>query len=127
MTDNKNNTDITDVTYKMVFVVRKDLKMGTGKIAAQCCHAAVGLCESQYDTSVYKKWKQSFARKITLWASDLEELESIENNADFMGLPICKISDAGFTQVPNGTVTVLGIGPGLSSDIDKVTGGLKLV
>eukprot|EP01062_Namystynia_karyoxenos_P058877 TRINITY_DN50329_c0_g1_i1.p1 TRINITY_DN50329_c0_g1~~TRINITY_DN50329_c0_g1_i1.p1 ORF type:complete len:236 (+),score=85.50 TRINITY_DN50329_c0_g1_i1:82-708(+) len=30
---------------KMVLVVRRDLKMGTGKIAAQCCHAAVGVVE----------------------------------------------------------------------------------
>lgn len=27
--------------HKMVFVVRTDLGMGKGKIAAQCCHAAV--------------------------------------------------------------------------------------
>ncbi|PIK56816.1 putative peptidyl-tRNA hydrolase 2, mitochondrial [Apostichopus japonicus] len=28
--------------YKMVLVVRQDLKMGKGKVAAQCSHAAVG-------------------------------------------------------------------------------------
>ena len=33
----------TTKAYKMVFVVRNDLNMGKGKIAAQCCHAAVGL------------------------------------------------------------------------------------
>ncbi|KAF8281103.1 putative peptidyl-tRNA hydrolase [Trypanosoma cruzi] len=30
---------------KMTLVVRKDLKMGTGKIAAQCAHAAVAVVE----------------------------------------------------------------------------------
>lgn len=32
---------------KMVLVVRTDLKMGKGKIASQCCHAAI-LCEIHY-------------------------------------------------------------------------------
>ncbi|XP_078681217.1 peptidyl-tRNA hydrolase 2, mitochondrial-like isoform X2 [Branchiostoma floridae x Branchiostoma belcheri] len=36
--------------YKMVFVVRQDLKMGKGKVAAQCSHAAV---------SLYKKMSRS--------------------------------------------------------------------
>lgn len=33
---------IKNAPYKMVFAVNKSLKMGPGKIAAQCCHAAVG-------------------------------------------------------------------------------------
>ena len=32
---------------KMVMVVRTDLKMGNGKVAAQCCHACLGLYKSQ--------------------------------------------------------------------------------
>lgn len=34
--------DILD-DFKMVLVVRNDLKMGKGKIAAQCSHATLGL------------------------------------------------------------------------------------
>jgi PTH2 family peptidyl-tRNA hydrolase len=29
--------------YKLVLCVREDLKMGIGKIAAQCCHATLGI------------------------------------------------------------------------------------
>ena len=34
---------------KMVFLVRQDLKMGAGKIAAQVAHAAIGL----YDDIIF--------------------------------------------------------------------------
>lgn len=40
---NKVFPKMTQQQYKMVFVVRNDLDMRKGKIAAQCCHAAVGL------------------------------------------------------------------------------------
>ena len=34
--------------YKMVLCVRMDLKMGKGKMCAQCGHAAVGLDNFQF-------------------------------------------------------------------------------
>ncbi|KAG8345887.1 hypothetical protein TRVL_03283 [Trypanosoma vivax] len=49
---------------KMVLVVRKDLKMGTGKIAAQCAHAAVGVLEEVQN------------RRIALGAARRENLPS---------------------------------------------------
>ena len=33
---------LRDEIMKQVMVVRTDLKMGKGKIAAQCCHACLG-------------------------------------------------------------------------------------
>ena len=36
----------TDAPYKMVLCVNQELGMGKGKLAAQCCHAAVG-CYSE--------------------------------------------------------------------------------
>lgn len=33
-----------DSQYKMVLVVRNDLKMGKGKACAQCSHASVSVC-----------------------------------------------------------------------------------
>ncbi|KAG2373782.1 hypothetical protein C9374_011871 [Naegleria lovaniensis] len=46
--------------YKMVFVVRNDLDMRKGKIAAQCCHAAVGLYRNiLYENIDYYKYVHS--------------------------------------------------------------------
>nr|CAH0105900.1 unnamed protein product [Daphnia galeata] len=44
-------------TFKLVLVVRNDLKMGKGKIAAQCSHAAVAAYKQvkQKDYEVLKK------------------------------------------------------------------------
>lgn len=36
------NEELIDGECKLVLVARTDLKMGPGKMAAQCCHAAVG-------------------------------------------------------------------------------------
>jgi peptidyl-tRNA hydrolase len=46
-----------------------------------------------------------------------------------MSLGVCAkiIHDAGRTQIASGTATVLGVGPGPRSMIDKITGGLKLL
>lgn len=50
---------------KMILVVRQDLKMGKGKIAAQCCHAAVGAVQQLYTSeeglSALRRWVRSQA------------------------------------------------------------------
>lgn len=115
--------------YKMVLVVRNDLKMGKGKIAAQCGHAAVGAFETAIKTipNIVRQWNASGCAKIALKVQNQTELMEIRTNAICHGLNVCMIRDAGRTQIAPNTVTVLGIGPGLEHDIDKVTGHLSLL
>ncbi|KAG8230655.1 hypothetical protein J437_LFUL010674 [Ladona fulva] len=114
--------------HKFVIVVRNDLKMGKGKAAAQCSHAAVNAYEDSMKKQplVFKKWRRTGQPKVVLKCEDLNELEQIAFNASQFGLITSPIHDAGRTQVDPGTCTVLGIGPGPAELVDQVTGHLKL-
>ncbi len=59
---------------KLVMVVREDLKMGKGKIGAQCGHATLGAVEqvqqyakrSSYWRKVINKWSWEGQKKVCL-------------------------------------------------------------
>ncbi len=88
---------------RMVIVVRTDLKMSTGKIAAQVAHAAVGLvCRMQKSREFFmalEAWERNNTPKICLQCQSLEELNQLEDLAIARGLATCAIRDAGRTQV----------------------------
>jgi PTH2 family peptidyl-tRNA hydrolase len=109
---------------KQVIVVRKDLKMGKGKLAAQVAHASVEAAER---SEWRKEWLKGFQKKSVLKCNDLDELFEIHNHAREQKLPVSMIKDAGRTEIPPGTVTCVGIGPAPEREIDKVTGKLKLL
>jgi PTH2 family peptidyl-tRNA hydrolase len=114
---------------KMVIVVRTDLGMGKGKIAAQVAHAAVSLVVQSSSESAVTKWLcgNPSQTKLVLKAKDLNHLMELESLADKHGIESVAIRDAGHTQVDPGTITVLGLGPDEDSKIDLVTGDLKLL
>ena len=58
---------------------------------------------------------------------DEAEMETIKALALSLNLNFCVIKDAGRTQIAPGSKTVLAIGPGPASIIDKCTGHLKLL
>ncbi|TPX36355.1 hypothetical protein SmJEL517_g01527 [Synchytrium microbalum] len=122
------SSDSLDEYYKMVFVVRKDLNMTSGKVIAQCCHAAIELYSIAMKTKpeVVEKWLETGATKIALKATNEKELLKLYQQAQSKGLVSCVIEDAGHTQVAEGSRTVLGIGPALIEEVDSVTKNLKL-
>ena len=129
--EDEETYDFTDL--KMVFLVREDLKLGAGKIAAQVAHAAVSLYDdiSLEGTGYYQQalehWNEYGAKKIVLKAKNLDELKMIKKKCKQLKIPSVLISDAGHTQVDPGTKTVLGIGPEESEKLDKITGEFKLM
>jgi peptidyl-tRNA hydrolase, PTH2 family len=112
--------------YKQVILVRTDLKLPKGKMAAQVAHASVDCVLKSYRSKVMR-WKRIGMKKIVLKVADLNELKKYQKLATEHHLKNSLISDAGRTTVKAGTVTVLGIGPDLSEKIDKVTGELKMM
>lgn len=112
--------------YKQVIIIRKDLKMGKGKLVAHCIHAAIGSLRAS-DENTVKLWEDEGAKKIVLKVNDLKELMSIKKKVNDAKIPHHLVKDAGLTQLKPGTVTALGIGPYDEKKIDKVTGKLKLL
>ena len=112
--------------YKQVILVRQDLKLPKGKMAVQVSHASVGALLKSHKDDI-EKWKQQGMKKIVLKVKDLDELLVYKNQAEDAGLVTSLVEDAGHTVVKPGTITCLGIGPGKSEKIDKITGNLKIV
>jgi peptidyl-tRNA hydrolase, PTH2 family len=115
--------------YKQVIVVRKDLVMGTGKLAAQVAHAAVMAVENtkMRNLNWFNSWFKAGQAKVVVKVQTLSELLEIRKHAESLHLSVAEIQDSGLTQIPAGTVTCIGIGPGPSGLIDKVTNHLKLL
>lgn len=61
---------------KLVFCVRSDLKMGKGKIAAQCGHATVEcvLACQQKNPELLEYWHTHDQTKVALRVNSLDEL-----------------------------------------------------
>jgi PTH2 family peptidyl-tRNA hydrolase len=122
----------TGGNLKQVYLVRNDLEMGKGKIAAQCCHAAVkayreleGMGNEAMEA--LNQWEWQGSRKVVVKVGSEDELVDIIKNAREKGLYATTIRDAGKTQIAAGSMTVGVIGPANEETIDKISGHLKLL
>lgn len=115
---------------KMVLIVNDELKMGKGKIAAQCAHAAVGAVETLSEQGrrvELTQWEMCGQPKIALKCPSWEEMKGIMFVAKQNGVPSFVVQDAGRTQVEPGSRTVLALGPAPKSLIDNCSAHLKLL
>jgi PTH2 family peptidyl-tRNA hydrolase len=114
---------------KQVIVVRRDLDMGAGKIAAQVGHACVLGAEHvrRSKPEWYNEWIMAGQEKVVVKVSSLEQLDQVKKHAISLDLPWSEVTDAGHTQISPGTVTCISIGPAPEIMVDKVTKDLKLL
>jgi len=111
---------------KQVILIRDDLKLPKGKLAAQAAHASV---ESilQSDKKKVSSWRDQGAKKVVLKVKDKKELFEYKKLAEQADLTTAVITDAGKTVIAPGTTTCLGIGPDQEEKIDEITGKLKML
>jgi PTH2 family peptidyl-tRNA hydrolase len=111
---------------KLVVLVRQDLKLPKGKLAAQVGHAAV---ESVFNSEKQKvdEWRSQGQKKVVLKVKDESELMDFLKRAKALKLKACLITDAGRTVLEPGTKTCVGIGPDYEDVIDRLTGKLPMV
>jgi PTH2 family peptidyl-tRNA hydrolase len=128
------------MAHKLVLVVRTDLRMGRGKVAAQAAHAAVCAYRRAAETAApaVRRWMDEGQPKIVVRADSAAQLcvlaapclrpptadrrlpaappharrHALARAAAQHSLPHVTIRDAGHTQVEAGAETVLAVGPG---------------
>ena len=131
-------------TSKQVIVIRKDLNMRKGKIAAQAAHASLAVFTNKaklktkkkngdriisfkVDTDAELDWFQHSFTKICVYVNSEEELIQVHEEAKKKGILTSLIKDSGtteFNDVP--TYTAVAVGPDASDKIDLITGYLPL-
>lgn len=129
---------------RQIIVVRRDLDMTPGKLAAQVAHASLGAllksfiimntCEDTKldvwgeftDDNPVSSWLAERFTKIVVMVNSEEELMKVYTKALEKGLKCSLITDAGFTEFEEPTVTCLGIGPHNPEDFIGVTDKLRL-
>ncbi len=125
---------------KQVIVIRKDLKMRKGKMAAQAAHASMKavLDYGHWDSASTMKiigmpkpmteWLNGSFTKICVSVDSEEELVEIFNKAKSKNMPCSLITDSGRTEfggIP--TKTAVAVGPYYSDIVNQITGKLKLL
>ena len=129
---------------KQVIVIRKDLGMRKGKMAAQAAHASMeamrkivdiygeaecsrSVAMAAEDSDILRKWLDEGMTKIVVGARSLDELIQLHYGAFYSCLPCGLIRDLGRTEFGEQTLTALGIGPDHATEIDALTRDLPLL
>lgn len=110
------------------FIVNQDLKMSSGKTAAQVAHAAtlstINLMSSESPfhekRDDFVEWVQSGMKKVILKGKQTE-LEKLEKRGFF------SIRDSGLTEIKSGSLTVIALPPMEKSEAKEIVGHLTLL
>ncbi len=115
--------------FKQIIIVRSDLEMGRGKIAAQTSHASVLAYERVkcVNPAAAKSWFEEGMKKVVLKVGSEEELLDYFKKGKAAGIPCELVRDAGHTQIAPGSITCFGAGPADEKTLDELFGKLKLL
>ena len=112
--------------YKQIILIRSDLKLPKGKIAAQSAHASVEAV-LKAPQIIVRSWRSQGMKKVAVKVDDQAMLYKHIQIAKDQGITTSVITDAGRTVVEPGTVTCGAIGPAKEEDVDRITSELKLL
>jgi len=112
--------------YKQVIMIRQDLNLPKGKLAAQAAHASVEAVLRSGKKEV-DAWRKEGMKKIVVKVKDEKEMLRRNQLAKDFGLVTAVITDAGRTVVEPGTRTCCAVGPARENDVDRVTGDLSIL
>lgn len=115
---------------KMVLIVRQDIRLSKGKTSSQCAHAAVMCYERSLSCgrkNFLDTWKVLGQPKVVLRIENAQQMEKLYSLATSQGIIAVLVHDAGRTEIPSGTLTVLGLGPDCSDKLKEIVGKLKVL
>ncbi|OAG31933.1 peptidyl-tRNA hydrolase, PTH2 family [Nematocida displodere] len=115
-----------DEPIKAILLLRTDLEMQKGKAVAQAMHAAYAAGYHAQNTPLEKEWAKYGFKKVALRVGSEDEMKELVSQFKKRDIPVYPVVDAGRTQVAPNTWTVTMVGPYYESDIDQVTGHLRL-
>lgn len=106
----------------IMYLVVHEIGMSIGKIAAQVGHA-VGMLYLKRDKlitsadsllshrlDIWKEWQNDSFRKVTLTAND-SKWNKLKALLPDLGIEHAMVIDAGLTEIPRGSETVIGVWP----------------
>lgn len=98
-------------------------------MAVQVAHGSVSAAERARVTKQeeWRAWMREGQKKVAVKVISEEEVLELRRQAITHSLPHAIIRDAGMTELPSGTLTVIGIGPAKTQAVDEVTKDLKLL
>jgi len=129
LTAPRPSSRFSGTSVKLVCVVNQGLKMGKGKLAAQVGHASV---EALLKTGVshpqhVDAWLETGQKKICVKVPGDEVMNELQKQEIQRSIPSLIVRDACHTQIPQGSQTVLALGPYDEDVLDLLTGDLKLL
>ena len=106
------------------FLVNKELKLSSGKVASQVGHASQLLTEKLINSDIWDLYKKSYNPKIVLKVPNHYVMEEIiQKTTDFQKVLVI---DKGLTQCPTNTLTVIGYAPMRKEQVPECFKYLKL-